>query len=109
MKATRSGSDTGDARSLFFRAVLSLRTAEECERFFLDVATPAELRALAERFQVAALLDEGGRSYRDIHDETGVSTTTITRVARFLGHEPNRGYRLVLDRLKKVRASRDPR
>ena len=87
-----------------FRAVLALETLDDCRRFFKDITTPAELKALSERWHVARLLDEGELSYREIHDETGVSTTTITRVARFLGQEPNQGYRLVLDRLKKSRA-----
>ena len=87
-----------------FRAVLALETVDGCRRFFKDITTPAELKALSERWHVARLLDEGELSYREIHDETRVSTTTITRVARFLGQEPNQGYRLVLDRLKKSRA-----
>lgn len=66
-----------------------------------DLCTPAEIRALAERWQVARLLDRTDLSYRDIHDRTGVSTTTIVRVARFLRQEPNRGYRTALDRLEK--------
>ena len=70
------------------------------------MTTPAELSALAERWHVARLLDEGELSYRAIHQETGVSTTTITRVARFLEHEPNEGYRLVLERLRKARRGR---
>jgi uncharacterized protein YerC len=53
------------------------------------------------------LLDEGKRSYREIHALTGVSLTTIGRVARFLQQEPHQGYRLVIDRLKK-RAAKIP-
>ncbi len=86
------------------RAVLTLETVEDCRKFFKDITTPAEAKALAERWHVARLLDEGELSYREIHDQTGVSTTTITRVARFLGQEPNQGYRLVLDRMKGSRA-----
>jgi TrpR-related protein YerC/YecD len=86
-----------------FQAVLALETVDECRRFFKDITTPAELRALSERWHVAKLLDRGELSYREIHDATGVSTTTITRVARFLGEEGNRGYRLVLDRVSRPR------
>ena len=68
----------GDDDATFFRAVLSLKTVDECQRFFADVATPGELKALSERFHVARLLDAGELSYREIHDVTGVSTTTIT-------------------------------
>ena len=70
------------------------------QNFLTDLCTPAELRALAERWHVAQLLDEGQQSYRDINALTGVSTTTIGRVARFLKDEPHQGYRTVLDRQK---------
>ena len=65
-----------------------------------DLCTPAELRALAERWHVARLLDATNLSYRDIHDATGVSTTTIVRVARFLRQEPHQGYRHAIDALE---------
>src|SRR5262249_41773449 len=54
----------------------------------------------SDRWLVARLLDEGGHSYREIHALTGVSVTTIGRVARFLQQEPHQGYRLVLDPLR---------
>lgn len=81
-------------------ALTELETAEEMRRFLVDLCTPAELRALSERWQVARLLDGTDLSYRDISAKTGVSTTTIGRVARFLKDEPHQGYRIVLDRLK---------
>lgn len=80
-------------------ALLSARNAGEMERLLVDLTTPQEFGALAERWQVAKLLDEG-RHYRDIHAATGVSTTTVTRVARFLRQEPHGGYRLALDRTR---------
>jgi len=81
-------------------ALASLASEEEARSLLRDLCTPAEVRTLAERWQVAKLLDEGKLTYRDIHDATGVSTTTIVRVARFLKEEQNGGYRLLLDRLK---------
>jgi TrpR-related protein YerC/YecD len=69
-------------------------------RLLLDLCTPAEVRTLAERWHVARLLDETKLSYREIQDGTGVSTTTIVRVGRFLRQEPHHGYRLALDRLR---------
>lgn len=75
-------------------------TPEEMRRFLADLMTPGELAAISERFRIAALLDEGEASYREISAMTGASTTTVTRVARFLAQEPHQGYRLVLDRLK---------
>ncbi|HTT84220.1 MAG TPA: YerC/YecD family TrpR-related protein [Rhizomicrobium sp.] len=88
-----------DLRALC-EALLRLETAEECRLFLHDLCTPAEISALAERWKVARLLDDGKLSYRDIHDRTGVSLATITRVARFLWQEPYQGYRTVLERSK---------
>jgi len=85
------------------RALLALETAEEAERFLRDLTTPGELQALAERWRVARMLNAGDKSYREISAEAGVSTTTVTRVARFLAQEQHQGYRLVLDRLKEAR------
>ena len=81
-------------------ALAALRTGEEARALLADLCTPAEVHSLAERWQVARLLDAGGLTYREIHEATGVSTTTIVRVARFLRQEDNRGYRLLLDRTK---------
>ncbi|WP_265587429.1 YerC/YecD family TrpR-related protein [Sphingomicrobium arenosum] len=61
-----------------------------------DLCTPSERRALAERWHVARLLDEERWTYRQIHELTGVSTTTITRVARFLKGGTAGGYRTAL-------------
>ena len=60
------------------------------EKFLIDLCTPAELKALSERWHVAQLLDKGEMSYREIYALTGVSTTTIARVARFLKDEPHK-------------------
>ena len=78
-------------------ALLTPRGAEEMSRLLTDLCTPAEIRTMAERWHVARLLDGTSLSYRDIHDATGVSTTTIVRVARFLRQEPHQGYRRALD------------
>lgn len=82
-----------------YKAILSLKSIEECSAFFHDLCTPAELEAMKDRFWVAKLLDQGKLSYRDIHEKTGVSLATIGRVARFLMQEAYHGYRLVLDRM----------
>ena len=81
-------------------AIASIDNAEEARAFLMDLCTPSEVHALAERWYVACLLDEGKLTYREIHDATGVSTTTVVRVARFLRQEANGGYRRVLDRLR---------
>ena len=59
--------------------------------------------AFVERWRVAKLLADEKYSYQQIHAQTGVSITTIGRVARFLTQESYQGYRLVMDRLKKVK------
>lgn len=88
------------SRAALSQALMAVKDADEMERFLVDLCTPAELRALAERWHVACLLDRTDMSYRDINANTGVSTTTIGRVARFLRDEPHQGYRAVLDRQK---------
>lgn len=82
------------------RALLAPGDLEEMRRLLLDLCTPAEIRTLAERWHVARLLDETSLSYREIHDVTGVSTTTIVRVGRFLRQEANQGYRRTIDSLQ---------
>ena len=84
------------------RALLTLQSPQEVRAFLDDLCTPSELRAFAERFRVARLLDEGRMSYRDISEKTGASTTTVTRVARFLREMPHQGYRLVIDRMNET-------
>ena len=80
-------------------ALLTPKSAAEMAALLADLCTPAEIRALAERWHIARLLDDTNLTYRELHDATGVSTTTIVRVARFLRQERNQGYRAALDRL----------
>lgn len=88
-----------DEKALY-DALLSLRERHEMQAFLTDLCTPAELRAFVERLKVARLLSEGKLSYREIAEEAGSSTTTVTRVARFLRDMPYGGYRLVFDRTR---------
>jgi TrpR-related protein YerC/YecD len=81
-------------------ALLTPRSVDEMRRLLLDLCTPAELRTIAERWHVARLLDGTDLPYREIHNATGVSTTTVVRVARFLRQEPHRGYRQAIDALE---------
>ena len=78
------------------RAFLTLKKPEEVRQFLLDLCTPSELEAIVDRWWTASLLREG-RSYREISKITGVSVTTIGRVARFLTMGEG-GYRLALRR-----------
>lgn len=77
-------------------AVAALRSRDEASAFLTDLCTPAELEAMEGRWEVAKLL-ETGLPYREIHVRTGVSTATITRVARSLGLGTG-GYRTMLAR-----------
>ena len=82
-------------RSLF-AAVLTLKTVDECRAFFRDLCTPAELQAIADRWAVVDWLQKGV-PYREIHRLTGVSVTTIGRVARCLA-DGNGGYQVAASR-----------
>ena len=82
-----------------YKALLLLENEEECESFLADICTYQELESLAQRLQVALMLDEG-KSYLEVNKETGVSTATIGRVSRCLQYGTG-GYKTVLDRLKK--------
>ncbi len=82
-----------------YDAVLSLKSHEECQAFFQDLCTVAELRAMSQRLEVAQLLDEG-MIYNDILERTGASSATISRVNRALQYGAN-GYKTILPRIKK--------
>ena len=85
MKPNRDDSNAYKKRTedALFRAVQSLGDIHECRNFFKDLCTPAELQALVDRWQVVELLQKD-LPYRRISELTGVSVTTIGRVARFL-------------------------
>jgi TrpR-related protein YerC/YecD len=84
-----------------YAAVAQLNTAEECRAFFRDLCTPAEIQAMADRWAVVEWLRRG-LPYREVHRITGVSITTIGRVARFLA-SGNGGYSLAASRLTPAR------
>ncbi|MBJ89545.1 MAG: DNA-binding transcriptional regulator [Woeseia sp.] len=71
------------AEDELFSAIVNFQAVDSLGNFFRDLCTPAELQALVDRWQVVKLLQQD-LSYRRIHDLTGVSVTTIGRVARFL-------------------------
>ena len=98
--------DIGALTNDLCAALLTPRDSGEMRRFLTDLCTPAEIRTLAERWHVARLLDATRLSYREIQDGTGVSTTTVVRVARFLRQEPHQGYRMALDALEAEDAAR---
>lgn len=65
------------------RALGGLTKSEEVRAFLQDLCTPAELEAMADRWRVVPLVAEGV-PYREIHERTQVSVTTVGRVARTL-------------------------
>ena len=85
-----------------FDAVLSLNSREECYKFFDDLCTVQELKAITQRLLVAKMLDKQC-VYNEIVSETGASTATISRVNRSL-HYGSGGYRIVFDRLDSHKA-----
>ncbi|MBV8066066.1 MAG: hypothetical protein JOY72_07125 [Actinobacteria bacterium] len=89
---------TREHRDLF-ATVASLRTKEEAESFLRDLCTRAELDAMAHRWQVAQLLNEG-LPYVEVARRAHASTTTVTRVAQWLRRGEG-GYRLALQRRRR--------
>ncbi len=85
------------AEASLYQALLTLRSEAEMHAFFHDLCTPAELEALSDRWRVVPFLTRD-IPYREIHDRTAVSVTTIGRVARCLQHGEG-GYRTAADRL----------
>jgi len=79
-----------------FETIASLRTAQETQAFLRDLCTRAELDAMAHRWQVAQLLEEG-LPYLEVAQKAQASTTTVTRVAQWLRNGEG-GYRLALSR-----------
>ena len=78
------------------RAVLQLKDEEECYQFFEDICTIGEIKAMAQRLEVARMLEEG-KIYDEIVAKTGASTATISRVKRCLLYGAD-GYKIVLSR-----------
>ena len=81
------------------KALVALNDENEAQRFMADLCTPQEIEAFAERWAIARELNVGEMSYREISANLKASTTTVSRVARFLNKERHQGYRLILDRL----------
>ncbi|MDO4281396.1 MAG: YerC/YecD family TrpR-related protein [Peptococcaceae bacterium] len=89
----------------FFEALTMLETREEYYRFFEDICTIGELNAIAQRLEVAKMLD-GEQTYTHIAEATGASTATISRVKKCLNYGSD-GYKLVLERLNQKKDDHD--
>ena len=80
-----------------FNAILKIETTNECKCFFYDLCTPSEIEEFSTRWLIVRSLSKK-KPYRQIATETGVSTTTVGRVARFIKYG-NNGYNTILNRL----------
>jgi len=98
----RSLRENENLRDLF-DAMTLLDGPDEIALFFRDLCTLSELESMAERWQVAQLVEKG-LSYRRISELTGASTTTVTRIAHWLRHGEG-GYRLLLERMERRQPS----
>lgn len=85
---------------LLYEAILTLRDMKEVKKFFEDLCTPTERQAMADRWRVVEFVTKG-IPYRTIYEQTGVSVTTIGRVARCLS-EGGGGYKLAYERLNSL-------
>ena len=80
-----------------FKAILTLKSVDECYLFFEDVCTIKELQSMAQRMQVAKELT-ANKNYLQVYDQTGVSSATISRVNKCLQYDAG-GYKIALERL----------
>ena len=81
-----------------FEAILLIKGIDECYNFFEDICTVSEIKAMAQRLEVAKML-KLGETYTEICEKTGASTATISRVNRCLNYGAD-GYRAILERLE---------
>ena len=99
-RAAKSTIATKEKSDRLYRAILTLKTEEECYNFFQDLCTISELRSMEQRYEVAALLDSG-MIYSEILTQTGASSATISRVNRSLQYGKG-GYQIVFERAKET-------
>ncbi len=78
--------DHPTGKSNLYKAMLSLKTPEECYLFFQDICSYSELSAMEQRYDIAEMLQQK-RIYTDIMEKTGASSAIISRVSRVLGEE----------------------
>ncbi|MBE6024572.1 MAG: hypothetical protein E7231_15565 [Cellulosilyticum sp.] len=91
-----------EANDKLFEAILTLQSVDECYAFFEDICTVTEIKALAQRLEVAKMLQDK-KTYQEIQQTTHASTATISRVNRCLSYGSD-GYKLILERVGTNRA-----
>ena len=80
-----------------YKAILALKTEDECRRFLRDLLTEAEIKEFANRWKVAQMLYKK-IPYEIITEKTDMSSTTIARISKWLNNGMG-GYKLMLKRL----------
>ena len=80
----------------FYKAILKLKTEDDCRKFFEDICTIKEVLDISQRLEVANLLTNG-KNYQEVSKATGASTATISRVSRCINYGAG-GYALVVDK-----------
>jgi|SRR5579885_1163810 len=88
-----------------YKAILALKNEQECEKFFRDLLTEPEIREFANRWKVAQMLNDKVQ-YATISKETGMSSTTIARISKWLNAGMG-GYQLMLKRLTKTQQNKN--
>jgi TrpR-related protein YerC/YecD len=78
-------------------AFLSMKNKEEVKRFLRDLMTEGEIKEFSNRLEAARLLTRDTQ-YCTIIEKTGLSSTTIARISKWL-RGPLGGYRLILNKL----------
>jgi TrpR-related protein YerC/YecD len=91
--------ETRERSAVLYETIAKLKDADECRRFFEDLCTPTEMRAMEQRFDVAVFLQQGW-VYLDILEKTGASSATISRVNRSLSYGTG-AYERLFKRMKK--------
>ena len=84
-----------------FKVITNLKSESQANAVMRDLCNPKEIEALEERWEVAKLLSSKKYTYREIAEKIGASTTTVTRVARFLFNEKNNGYKSVIKKYER--------
>ena len=76
--------------------ILSLRTKGEAKNFLRDLLTEVELLEFGKRWRAAIML-HNKIPYTEIVNETGLSSTTVARISKWL-QKGTGGYRTLLKR-----------
>ncbi len=96
--SSQQAKGTNTAQRLLCEALLRFESPDQVQALLQDLCTPAELEAIVDRWRVALMLKQG-MTYREINQRTGVSVTTVGRVARFIDMGAG-GYQAALDRIE---------